>query len=112
MVMIDHVGGAAQAGARSQEGLDQFRTGLCSCLTRRADALFELADAVLCGPGRVTDLARLSLEPVHRRGHGALYDALNTGRIDAERLCRTVVGLPVTVVRCLTRPSRFVPVGV
>jgi hypothetical protein len=64
-------------------------------MSRRADALFELADAVLCAPGRVTDLARLSLEPVHRRGHGALYDALNAGRIDTDRLARIVAGLPV-----------------
>ena len=39
----------------------------------------RLADAVLCAPGRVTDLARLSLVPEFGRGHGALYDALNAG---------------------------------
>ena len=59
--------------------LDRFRTGLYSCLARRADALFDLADAVSCAPSPVTDLARLSLEIEHRRGHGALYDALNFG---------------------------------
>ncbi|MBO0877563.1 MAG: transposase [Pseudonocardia sp.] len=75
--------------------LDRFRTGLYACMARRADALFELTDAVLCAPGRVTDLARLSLEPVHRRGHGALYDALNAGRIDTERLGGMIAGLAV-----------------
>ena len=36
-----------------------FRDAVHACFTRRADALSELADAVLCWPGRVTDLARL-----------------------------------------------------
>jgi hypothetical protein len=40
----------------------------CS-LTRRADALFELIDAVLCTPGPVRSLAELSLVAEHRRGH-------------------------------------------
>ena len=59
----------------------------------RRDALFELGDAVLCGPGRVTDLARLSLVPEFGRGHGALYDALNAGRVEIARLRRAVAGL-------------------
>jgi hypothetical protein len=41
-------------------------------MTARADALFDVVDAVLCTPGAVTDLARLSLAGVHRRGHGGL----------------------------------------
>jgi hypothetical protein len=49
-----------------------FREGFYGCLTRRADALFCLADAVLCARGRVTDLARLSLVPEFGRGHGAV----------------------------------------
>ena len=44
-------------------------------LTARADALFELTDAVLCADGPVTSLVELSLVAEHRRGHGALYDA-------------------------------------
>jgi hypothetical protein len=40
-----------------------------------ADALFELADAAICTDSLVTSLAQLSLAPVFRRGHGALYDA-------------------------------------
>jgi hypothetical protein len=66
--------------------LDRFRTGLYSCLTRRGDALFELTDAVSCGSSAVTDLARLSLESEHQRGHGALYDAVNSGVVDTGRL--------------------------
>ena len=54
-----------------RDALEEFRTGWYACLTRRADVLFELGDAVLCAPGPVRDLAHLSLVPVHRRGHGA-----------------------------------------
>jgi hypothetical protein len=57
--------------------------------------LFELCDAVLCAAGRVTDLARLSLVPEFRRGHGALYDALNGGRVGFGRLRAAVAGLPL-----------------
>lgn len=64
------------------DALEGFRTGWYGCLTRRADALFELGDAMLCAPGPVRDLAHLSLVPVHRRGHGGLYDGLNAGRIE------------------------------
>ena len=70
-----------------------FRRELYWSLTRRADALFGLADAVLCAPGRVTDLARLSLVPEFGRGHGALYDALNAGHAGFARLRRAVAGL-------------------
>jgi hypothetical protein len=72
-----------------------FRDGLYRCLTRRADALFCLADAVLCAGGRVVDLARLSLVPEFGRGHGALYDALNAGRADLPRLRRLLAGMPL-----------------
>ncbi|WP_250290280.1 NF041680 family putative transposase, partial [Frankia sp. CiP1_Cm_nod1] len=64
-------------------------------MTRRADALFELADAVLCTDGPVRDLVGLSLAPEHRRGHGALYDAVNHGRVEVDRLRRSLAGLPL-----------------
>jgi hypothetical protein len=60
--------------------LSGFRDGFYDCLDARADALFELADAAICTDGPVTSLAGLSLAPVFRRGHGALYDALADGR--------------------------------
>jgi hypothetical protein len=63
-------------------------------LTRRADALFELTDAVLCTNGPVTSMVGLSLVAEHRRGHGALYDAVNSGRIDLARLRTAVAALP------------------
>jgi DDE superfamily endonuclease len=65
--------------------LGQFRAELHACCTRRADALFELGDALLCAPA-VPSVAQLSLEPAHRRGWGSAYDALASGRIDTERL--------------------------
>lgn len=95
MTILGDASACAQPAALGRVGLDQFRAGLYACLTRRPDALFELTDAMLCTPGRVTDLARLSLEPVHRRGHGALYDGLNAGRIDADELGRLVAQAPV-----------------
>lgn len=65
--------------------LSRFRHQFHQCLSRRADALFELTDAVLCGDGPVTSLVELSLVVEHRRGHGTLYDSLNSGRIDIAR---------------------------
>jgi hypothetical protein len=75
--------------------LSRFRADFHACLTARADELSELADAVLCADGPVRDLAGLSLAPEHRRGHGALYDAVNCGRVDIGRLRRVLAGLPL-----------------
>ncbi|MEY9950560.1 NF041680 family putative transposase [Kitasatospora sp. GAS1066B] len=75
--------------------LSRFRGEFYSCLTRRADALFELADAVLCADGPVRSLVELSLVGEHRRGHGGLYDALAHGRLDADRLRRALAAVPL-----------------
>jgi len=40
-------------------------------------------------------LAELSLEPECRRGHGAVYDALNCGQVRFARLGRVLAGLPL-----------------
>ena len=79
------------AGAGPLAVLSRFRADFHACLTARGDELFELADAVLCADGPVRDLAGLSLAPEHRRGHGALYDAVNQGRVEIGRL-RPVAG--------------------
>jgi hypothetical protein len=71
--------------------LGDFRTELHACFTRRADALFELGDALLCAPA-IPSLPHLSLEPVHRRGWGSVYDALASGRVQVERLRHLLVG--------------------
>jgi hypothetical protein len=49
-----------------------------------------LCEAVLCTDGPVRSLVGLSLASEHRRGHGALYDAVNYGRVEIDRL-RTVL---------------------
>jgi hypothetical protein len=74
-----------------REMLIGFRADLYGCLRRRADALFELADAVLTAPGPVHSLVELSLEKAFRRGHGALYDALAGGEVDVEMLAGLIV---------------------
>src|SRR5256886_574277 len=72
--------------------LREFRAGLYGCLTARADALFELCDAILRADHAVTSLAELSLVPAFRRGHGALYDALAAGQVDEEALAALLAG--------------------
>ncbi|MGY3205227.1 hypothetical protein ACVW19_005742 [Streptomyces sp. TE5632] len=75
--------------------LSQFRADFSACLTGRSDALSELTDALLCTEGPVKTLVDLALAPEHRRGHGALYDGLDQGRIDFGRLRRALAGLPL-----------------
>ena len=82
-------------GDRARGLLAAFRGELHRCLTARADALFELADSVLCADAPVQMLAALSLEPEHRRGHGAAYDAVNAGRVDVARLRWSLACLPL-----------------
>src|SRR5215212_2973669 len=65
--------------------LRAFRTDLHGCFDRRADALFELVDALLTA-GPVASLPHLSLQPPHRRGWGSLYDALADGALDEAAL--------------------------
>jgi hypothetical protein len=83
------------AGAGPLAVLSRFRLDFHECLTARRDELFELADGVLCADGPVKTLAGLSLAPEHRRGHGALYDAVNHGGISIGRLRRSLAGLPL-----------------
>jgi hypothetical protein len=84
-----------QSPSGALDRLVGFRHEFYGCLTARADALFELADAVLCAEGPVTSLPQLSLMTEHRRGHGAMYDALACGRIDLARLTMVLAGLPL-----------------
>ena len=81
--------------ARSSSGrLSRFRKNLYGCLRRRADALFELIDAMLV-VGAVSSPPHLSLAPVHRRGWGSLYAALSKGRIDEDALRNLLVRHPL-----------------
>jgi hypothetical protein len=58
------------------DDLRAFRHSLHRCFDQRADALFELGDAMLTA-GVVPSPVHLSLEPAHRRGWGSLYAPLN-----------------------------------
>ncbi|WP_372472279.1 transposase [Jidongwangia harbinensis] len=60
--------------------LTAFRREFHRCLTTRADALFELVDALLCGDRPVGLVVELSLAGEHRRSHGSLHAALSLGR--------------------------------
>ncbi len=82
-------GGAGRDASRA--ALIGFRDALHGCLSRWADALFELADAALEAPTAVGSVPALSLEPVFRRSHGSLYKALARGRIDETRLRELLV---------------------
>jgi hypothetical protein len=85
----------AEDDGQARDRLAAFRGELYRCFTARADALFELADAVLCADGPVKTLVGLSLAPEHQRGHGALYDAVNCGRVEIGRLRRALACLPL-----------------
>ncbi|MEU0427686.1 NF041680 family putative transposase [Streptomyces canus] len=71
-----------------------FRDDFFDCLTARGDTLFELTDALLCADGPVTTPVDLTRTAEHRRGHGAMYDALNSGNVDVPRLRQVLAGLP------------------
>jgi hypothetical protein len=89
--------GTVQGGGvrdRALGVLAAFRRELYRCFSKRPDGLAELADAVLCKPDRVHMLAELSLVPECRRGHGAVYDAVNSGRVQIGRLRRSLAALP------------------
>ena len=89
--------GTVQGGGdqdRALAVLAAFRRELYRCFSKRPDGLAELADAVLCKPDRVHMLAELSLVPECRRGHGAVYDAVNSGRVQIGRLRRSLAALP------------------
>ncbi|WP_336213106.1 hypothetical protein [Nonomuraea sp. LPB2021202275-12-8] len=56
------------AYVESSRVLSRFRNDVYACLKSRADALFELADALLCEPGPVHSPVDLTLSPEYRRG--------------------------------------------
>jgi hypothetical protein len=74
-----------RAALTALDALLAFRAATYAAFGRRADALFEIMDA-LTGAGTVTSPVHLSLEPVHRRGWGSFYAALNEGTIAAEAM--------------------------
>ena len=67
------------SSAQSLDSLRAFRSSLYRGFERRADALFELTDALLTA-GPVPSPPHLSLAAIHRRRWGSLYAALSMGR--------------------------------
>jgi hypothetical protein len=67
------------SSAQYLDSLRAFRSSLYRCFERRADALFELTDALLTA-GPVPSPPHLSLVAIHRRRWGSLYAALSMGR--------------------------------
>ena len=93
---------AADVGSDELATLSQFRIGFYNCLSVRGNALFELADAILCTAGPVRCLPELSLAVQHQRwGHGGLYDALSSGRLDVQQV-RDQLAVDLT---CWLRPD-------
>jgi hypothetical protein len=74
--------------------LSTFRQALYTCFDRRAEALFDLLDALLT-TGTVLSAAHLSQVPAHRRGWGSLYAALARGRVDVSALRALVAQHPL-----------------
>lgn len=62
-----------------------YRSEVYESMTRGADALFNLADALLC-ESQAKSLAQLSLSPFFERKWSSVYEALEDGKIDIPRL--------------------------
>ncbi|MEV6702403.1 transposase [Streptomyces sp. NPDC051453] len=77
------------------ERVTHSRVEFYDCLCSRADALFDLTDALLCTDGPVKRLADLTLTTEHRRGHEAIHDAVNHGRLEPRRLRRLLASTPL-----------------
>src|SRR5437588_3351304 len=65
--------------------LKQIRQQVYGCFERGADALFNLADALL-SESQAQSLPELSLSPLFERQWPSVYEALEDGRIHVERL--------------------------
>ncbi|MDP9487717.1 MAG: transposase [Actinomycetota bacterium] len=81
----DPLAGIGRQRGRPLAELGETRRLLHGCFERRADALFDLTDAILSA-GMVPSPAHLSLAAAHRRGWASLYAALRHGRVDEEAL--------------------------
>jgi len=65
--------------------LNEFRHGMYHCFGNAKDALFNLVDA-LCSEAGASSFPELSFSPFFERSWASLYEALEDGQIDAERL--------------------------
>src|SRR5713226_278264 len=68
----------------------EFRHGVYGCFGNAKDALFNLVDA-LSSEASAHSFPELSLSPFFERTWASLYEALEDGQIDAERLRQVCV---------------------
>src|SRR5260370_30903067 len=70
--------------------LNDFRHGVYGCFGKAKDALFNLVDALSSEAG-ASSFRELSFSPFFERTWASLYEALEDGQIDAERLRQVFV---------------------
>lgn len=70
--------------------LNEFRHGMYGCFGNGKDALFNLVDALSSEAG-AHSFPELSFSPFFERTWASLYEALEDGQIDAERLRKVFV---------------------
>ncbi len=70
--------------------LKEFRHGMYTCFGNAKDALFNLVDALSSEAG-ASSFPELSFSPFFERTWASLYEALEDGQIDAERLRQVFV---------------------
>lgn len=92
--------------AGSSQTLRAFRERFYRCTSLRADALFDLTDAILTS-GAICSPSHLSLAPVHRRGWCSLYAALSQGHIDAESVRDLMAEQPFDDGLAVGRPAVY-----
>ncbi len=74
----------------SRQPLVDFRLQVYASFTVRADALFELVDALLLAP-LIRSAVEVSQSPLFRRRFASVYDALTAGTIDPTALRQALV---------------------
>src|SRR6202048_2489729 len=70
--------------------LNDFRHKIYTCFGKAKDALFNLVDALSSEAG-ARSFPELSFSPLFERTWASLYEALEDGQIDAERLRQVFV---------------------
>ena len=70
--------------------LKEFRHGMYRCFGNAKDALFNLVDALSSEAG-ASSFPELSFSPFFERTWASLYEALEDGQIDAQRLRQVFV---------------------
>ena len=86
--------------------LNDFRHEIYRCFGKAKDALFNLVDALASEAG-ARSFPELSLSPLFERTWASLYEALEDGQIDAQRLREIFVDFAP-----LPQPGEFVFLGV